>query len=91
MRVKVSYRCDPFGEVLEAHISLSQDDQSIYGMTGLGGVDCDGRWHTNIVIVRPYDGSFHKGTAYASAFLLLHDPNTGETRQGQVAETIKVR
>ena len=91
VRVRVAYRCDPWGQVQEAHVSLSQDDQRIWGMSGLGGITCDGRWHRTTTIVRSFDGAFHKGEAYASAFLLLYDPNTGETRQGQAVETVLVR
>jgi Family of unknown function (DUF6299) len=91
VEVSVAYRCDPGLEPLEAHISLSQDDQTISGQSGLGSIICDGTTHVNRVTVRPTQGRFHKGDAYASAFLLLYDPATGGTVSVSHAETIVVR
>jgi hypothetical protein len=45
----------------------------------------------NTVLVRPTEGRFHRGEAFASAFLLLLDPATGGTVSVNQAETITVR
>ena len=89
--VQVAYRCDAGLQPLEANITISQDDQRISGQTGLGSIVCDGSTHVNTVTVRPTEGRFHKGEAYASAFLLLYDPSTGQTISVNQAETITVR
>ena len=90
--VQVAYRCDAGLQPLEANITVSQDDQTISGQTGLGSIVCDGATHVNTVRVRPTSGDrFHHGEAYASAFLLLYDPSTGGTVSVNRAETIFVR
>ena len=90
-RVFVLVRCDPFGQVLEANVSLSQNDGFVSGMGGLGPVVCDRRWHVATSVVRPFDGRFTRGRAFASAFVLLLDPATGTTRQGQDSRTVQLR
>jgi hypothetical protein len=90
-RVSVLVRCAPFGQVLEANVSLSQDDGAVSGMGGLGPITCDRRWHVASSVVRPFDGSFRRGRAFASAFVLLLDPATGTTRQGQDSGTVLLR
>lgn len=91
VRVSVRIRCEPFGEPFEANISLSQDDQTIWGMTGLPFVPCDDRWHTVTATVTSFDAPFHRGPAYASAFVSRMDPDTSEVRQGQDTRTVRVR
>ncbi|MDQ3935764.1 MAG: DUF6299 family protein [Actinomycetota bacterium] len=89
--VQVAYRCDPGLQPLEAHITVSQDEQRISGQAGLGSIVCDGATHVNTVRVTPFEGRFHRGEAFASAFLLLQDPSTGGTVSVSHAETIAVR
>ena len=91
MFVQVAYRCDAGLQPLEAHLTLSQDDQRISGQRGLGSIVCDGSIHTNTVEIQPTEGRFHKGEAHASAFLLLFDPSTGGTVSVNRAETIVIR
>jgi hypothetical protein len=87
----VTVTCDPGFEVLEAHLTVSQDNQTITGTGGLGAVQCDGTPHTHHVVVNAQEGRYHRGEAFASAFVLVIDPNTNETQQGQATATINVR
>jgi hypothetical protein len=89
--VTVRVKCDPFGEHFESNITVTQDDQQIFAQPGLPVVQCDGRWHEYTVRATPFEGSFHPGRAFASAFVSRLDPETGETRQGQDFRTIRVR
>jgi hypothetical protein len=92
VRVVVVASCDAGHQVLEAHLSVSQDDQAISGMTGIP-VSCDGRARRYRVTVSPLGGAFHAGDAFASAFVLTcaDPPTCGTTEQGQDARTITVR
>jgi hypothetical protein len=92
VRVVVVASCDPGQQVLEAHLSVSQDDHAIFGMTGIP-VRCDGKARRHRVTVSPLDGAFHAGDAFASAFVLTcaDPPTCGTTEQGQDALTITVR
>jgi hypothetical protein len=87
----VRVRCDPFGEHFESHVTVTQDDQQIFAQRGLPIVECDGRWHEYTVRTTPFEGSFHSGRAFASAFVSRVDPETGDMRQGQDSRTIRVR
>jgi hypothetical protein len=88
---RVTVTCDPGREVLEAHLTISQDDQRISGTSGISRIRCDNRPHKVKVRVTPLEGSFHVGDGFASAFILRYDPNTGETEQGQDSRSITVR
>jgi hypothetical protein len=91
VRAVVVASCDPGREVLEAHLSVSQDNQAIFGQTGIP-VRCDGKSRKYRVTVTPLEGDFHAGNAFASAFVLTcADPACGTTEQGQDARTITVR
>lgn len=89
--VTVRIKCAPFGEHLESNVTVSQDDQQIFAQPGLPIVQCDSKWHEHTVRATPFEGSFHRGRAFASAFVSRVDPETGETRQGQDVRTIRVR
>jgi hypothetical protein len=89
--VTVRVKCDPFGEHFESNVTVTQDDQQIFAQPGLPVVECDGKWHEYTVRATPFEGSFHPGRAFASAFVSRLDPETGETRQGQDFRTIRVR
>jgi hypothetical protein len=91
VRTVVVASCDPGHQVLEAHLSVSQDNQAIFGQTGIP-VRCDGKSRKYRVTVTPLEGAFHAGDAFASAFVLTcADPTCGTTEQGQDARTITVR
>jgi hypothetical protein len=91
LRAVVVASCDPGHQVLEAHLSVSQDDQAIFGQAGIP-VRCDGKSRKYRVTVTPTEGDFHAGDAFGSAFVLTcADPTCGTTEQGQDARTITVR
>jgi hypothetical protein len=91
VRAVVVASCDPGHQVLEAHLSVSQDNQAIFGQTGIP-VRCDGKSHKYRVTVTPLEGAFHPGDALASAFVLTcTDPTCGTTEQGQDGRAITVR
>jgi hypothetical protein len=87
--VEVRVRCDPGLEVLEANLSVSQGDAS--GFTGFGGITCNGRRQTRFVTVSTFGALFAKGQAFASAFVLVIDPDTQETQQGQDSRSLRIR
>jgi hypothetical protein len=86
--VTVEVTCEPGFEVLEAHVDVHQD--STFRQAGIGSVVCDGKPHVHKVRVNALDGQFSRGEAYVSAFVLLLDPATGMTVQGQDARTVSV-
>jgi hypothetical protein len=91
VRTVVVVSCDLGHQVLEAHLSVSQGNQAIFGQTGIP-VRCDGKSRKYRVTVTPLEGAFHPGDAFASAFVLTcADPTCGTTEQGQDARTITVR
>ena len=87
--VTVEVACEPGWQVLEANVSATQGATS--SLAGIGGVVCDGKPHVHKVRVNALDGGqFSRGEAYVSAFVLLLDPATGSTVQGQNARTVSV-
>jgi hypothetical protein len=88
---RLTVTCESGHEVLEAHLTVSQDEQRISGTSGVSGIRCDGRPHRLKVRVIPQDGTFHEGEAFASGFILLLDPSTGTTEQAQHSRTIVVK
>ncbi len=89
--VPVSIYCSPGSVVLEAHLSLSQDDGAVWAMAGIPNVRCGGKARTYLVTVRPHDGAFHAGTAYASPYVLVQDRATGNTESGGSAASIPLQ
>jgi hypothetical protein len=87
---RLTITCDPGREVLEAHLTISQDAQRISGTAPISRIRCDNRPHTVKVTVTPLEGAFHEGEAFASAFILRMDPNTGTTEQGQDSHAVTV-
>jgi hypothetical protein len=91
VRVDVRIRCVPTGdEPFEANITVTQDDGAAFAQPGLPFAPCDGKWHTVTATATPFDGTFHRGQAFASAFVSRIDPVTQETRQGQDVRDIQV-
>jgi hypothetical protein len=86
--VTVNVACEPGLEVLEAHVSAQQGSTS--GTAGIGSVVCDGQSHTYKVKINALDGQFSSGEAYVSAFVLVIDPQTQMTQQGQESRTVSV-
>ena len=89
--VPVTISCTPGSVVLEAHLSLSQDNQTIAGMAGIGGVRCNGRPRTHPVRVIPFDGAFHSGEAFASPFLLVQNRRGDATESGGTSSVITLQ
>jgi hypothetical protein len=91
VRAVVVASCDPGDQVLEAQLSVSQDDQALSGQAGIA-VRCDGESRKYRVLVGPIEGAFHAGDAFASAFVLTcADPTCGRAEQGHDTRTITVR
>lgn len=88
--VTVVVRCTlgPGDSLLEGNVSASQDDA--FGFGSLNPI-CDGKSHRNIVQVHTSAGLFDPGEAFASAFLLFLDPETGTTTTAQDSRTITLR
>jgi hypothetical protein len=74
--VRVSAFCPNGWDVLEANVSVSQDDAS--GLGGLG-VACSGRRVSTRATVVSFGGAYEVGLASASVFILLIDPVSGQT------------
>jgi hypothetical protein len=91
VEVTTRVRCAPLDEHFESNITISQDDQAIFAQPSLPIIECDGKWHEYTVLATPFDGSFHSGRAFASAFVSRIDPETGDVRQGSDVRTIRVR
>jgi hypothetical protein len=86
--VTVEVACEPGLQVLEAHVDVTQD--STFAQASIGSVVCDAKPHVHKVRVNPLDGQqFSREEARVSAFVLLLDPATGTTVQGQ--DTLIVR
>lgn len=89
--VRVRVKCTPFGQHFESHVSLQQNDYLVFGERGLPVVQCDSTWHTYTVRVTPFEGSFHRGRAIASAYVSRQDPESGDLREGSHGRTITLR
>jgi hypothetical protein len=89
--LRLTIVCDPGREVLEAHVTVSQDEQRISGTAGIAGIRCDGRPHRVKARITPTEGSFREGEGYASAFILLLDPSSSTTEQAQDARSITIK
>jgi hypothetical protein len=85
----VTVACEPGWQVLEANVSAIQG-ATTSTLAGIGGVVCDGKPHVHTVRVNALDGQFSRGKASVSAFVLLLDPATQTTVQGQDARTVTV-
>jgi hypothetical protein len=91
VRAVVVVSCDPGHQVLEAHLSVSQDNQATSGQAAIP-VRCDSKSRKYRVTVTPLEGAFHAGDAFASAFVLTcAEPACGTTEQGQDARTVTLR
>src|SRR5688572_27138743 len=78
--VDVQAACDAGLEVLEAFVSVSVSQEGVASDFGFFTPVCDGKKHRFQVRVRAFEGSaFRTGDAFASAFVLVQDTETGET------------
>lgn len=83
---RVSARCEPGLDVLEAFVTVSQGNFVQVGMP----LTCDGRQQVFHLTDTLIDGSFQPGMAQASAFVLVLDPATGQTDQAQDSEQMRL-
>jgi hypothetical protein len=91
VRAVVVASCDSGDQVLEAQLLVSQDNQVRSGQGGIP-VRCSGKSRKYRVTVGPFEGAFHAGDAFASAFVLTcANPTCGTAEQGHVTRTITVR
>jgi hypothetical protein len=91
VRAVVVASCDPGDQVLEAQLSMSQDNRALSGQAGIP-VRCDGKSRKYRVMVGPIEGAFHAGDALASAFVLTcAGPTCGTAEQGHDTRTITAR
>ena len=91
INVSIDVWCRPVGGPFERNVTVTQDDGFVWTQRGLPDVPCDRRWHRITVVATPFEGAFHAGTAYVSAYVSRLDPATGQTWQGQDARTVRVR
>ena len=89
--VPVTVSCPPGAKVIEAHVTLSQDAQTISGTAGIAGVRCNDRPRTYLVRVVPLEGAFHAGTAVASPFVLVQPARGDATESGGTSGNITLR
>jgi hypothetical protein len=91
VRVKVKVECEPPAEVLEALVTVSQDEGAAFGEAGITSVVCDGKKRTHKVTVQALDSTFRPGEAFVSAFVLVClDAECAETAQGQDSRVVRV-
>jgi hypothetical protein len=85
--VELRIRCAPVGDVLEALVTVSQEQT--FAQAGFGAA-CDGAWHRIAINVVALDAPFVEGLAQVSSFILLCDA-TSTCVQGQDSRVVKVR
>jgi hypothetical protein len=92
VQVKVKFTCEPPAEVLEALVTVHQDEGAAFGEGFLGSsAVCDGRQHVDRVEVQALDSTFHSGEAFVSGFVLVClDAECVETAQGQDKRVVRV-
>lgn len=91
VRVKVKVECEPPAEVLEALITVHQDEGAAFGEAGITSVVCDGRTHMQMEEVEALDSTFDRGEAFVSAFVLVClDAECAETAQGQDSRVVRI-
>jgi hypothetical protein len=89
--VPVTVSCPAGTRVIEALVTLSQDEQTISGMAGIAGVRCNGRPRTYLVRVVPLEGAFYAGTAFASPYVLVERRNGSTTESGGTGSSITLQ
>jgi hypothetical protein len=91
LRVKVQVKCEPPAEVLEALVTVHQDEGAAFGEAGITSVVCDGKKRTHTVAVEALESTFGRGEAFVSAFVLVClDAKCAETAQGQDSRVVRV-
>jgi hypothetical protein len=92
VQVKVKVACEPPAEVLEALVTVHQDEGAASGEGFLGSsVVCDGKQRVHRVTVETLDSTFRPGEALVSGFVLVClDAECVETAQGQDSRLVRV-
>jgi hypothetical protein len=91
VQVEVKVKCKPLAEVLEALVTVHQDEGAAFGEAGITSVTCDGKMRTHTVTVQALDGTFRHGEAFVSGFVLVClDAECAETAQGQDSRVVRV-
>lgn len=87
----VAIACPAGLQVLEAFAYIVQDDNS--SDFGFIPLVCDGDAHEFVVHIPalPDGPLLHRGKARATVFVLLEDPNTGDTVSAEESRRIKLR
>ncbi len=84
--VRVAGICSSGADVLEAFVTVSQEGAS--SNMGFFPLTCDGAPHGYTARITAFDGTFSPGEAFASAYGLIIDPDTGQTDDGGHSRTI---
>jgi hypothetical protein len=82
--VKVRAACERGLELQEAFVTV-QDQFGFFSLT------CDGKQQKFEVVVEHLDGAFEPGEAFASALVLVGNPETGDDAQAQDSRQITIR
>jgi hypothetical protein len=88
--VPVSVACSAGLQVLEAFMYINQEGSQ----SQFAGVPviCDNQPHLHLVRVSPFpDNPFQRGPASATAFLLLLNPDTGDTESDEDSTALQIR
>ena len=85
--VEIRVRCSPEGDVLEALVTVSQEQT--FAQASFGPV-CDGSWHRISVSTVALDVPFAPGPAQVSPFILVCD-GAGNCVQGQDTRVVRLR
>ena len=88
-QVRVS--CPQGSSVLEALVTLSQDNQHLFGQGAIAGITCNGRSEWYQFQVAPQGEPFHRGHAHTSAFVLVLLASGVETLSGGHSRSINVQ
>jgi hypothetical protein len=84
--VSLRVRCDPVGDVLEAFVTVSQEQT--FAEAGFGPV-CDGRWHEFTIGATALDVPFAAGSAQVSSLILICDAQE-QCVEGQDSRTVRL-
>ena len=87
----VRVACPSGLHVLEAGITLSQDDQAIFGQGFIDRITCDGRQRRYRWRAFSLDQPFHTGPAYVSAYVIVIDDAFQDTVSGGDTRIVGVR
>jgi len=91
VRVKVKAACEPPAVVLEASVFAQQDEQAVWGESGIASVVCNGKSQVRFVEVNALEGQFHRGEAYVSAGVLVClNPDCEDTAGAGDIRTVEV-